>query len=156
MKDIDGPRGNRKNAQEATASATQDAPAPSEVTAPESVGQADAIPETAKATATATDDKAGKEAAVPAEKPGEEPKAEEVRLVYSLELSVPHADYFLVRTQAPSLWTTEAEAQVTPLFENNSDKLVEFKAFVEAGPAAGQAKDKRTFVTHVRPDSTEI
>ncbi|GAA5958197.1 hypothetical protein JCM8115_004015 [Rhodotorula mucilaginosa] len=122
LKDIDGPRGNRKNPQETTAGAAQDAPVASEVAARESVGQVETSAETADAAAT--------EATVPAEKAVEEPKAEE----------------------APSLWTTEAEAQVTPLFENNSDKLVEFKAFVEAGPAAGQAKDKRTFVTHSIPD----
>lgn len=46
------------------------------------------------------------------------------------------------------MWTVEAEAQVTPLFENADDKLAEFKAFVEAGPST-QPKDNRSFVTHV-------
>ena len=144
LKDIDGPRGNRKN--------PQDAPAAGEVAAPASVRQAGTTTETAEA--TATDDQAGKEAAVPAEKSAEEPKAEEVCPTHAAESLEFHTDQTLVWTQVPSLWTTEVEAQVTPLFENNSDKLVEFKAFVEAGPAAGQAKDKRTFVTHVRPDLT--
>lgn len=148
MKDIDGPRGNRKNPQETTAGAAQDAPVASEVAARESVGQVETSAETADAAAT--------EATVPAEKAVEEPKAEEVRPTARKHPNLPklHADCFLMSAQAPSLWTTEAEAQVTRLFENNSDKLVEFKAFVEAGPAAGQAKDKRTFVTHVRPDPT--
>ncbi|GAA5980746.1 hypothetical protein JCM10908_001762 [Rhodotorula pacifica] len=130
LKDIDGPGGkrNKKEGQEATQQAGN------AEGAAETVATAE---ETTKPQECAPAEGAAAAAApTEEEKPSDAPAAEEV----------------------PSLWTPEVEAQVTPLFENNADKLVEFKAFVEAGPAAQQQQnnkaDKRTFVTQPIPDKS--
>ncbi|GAA5861466.1 hypothetical protein JCM3774_000257 [Rhodotorula dairenensis] len=117
LRDIDGPRANRKNG--------PDPPVQAKTT----LSDAPVTPTTTTEAQSVTSEAAGGGAAETADTITEAPKAEEV----------------------PSLWTTEAETQVTPLFENNADKLAEFKAFVEVGPAT-QAKDKRTFVTQSIPD----
>jgi len=54
--------------------------------------------------------------------------------------------------QPTALWNETSAAAVAPLFEASPAKLDEFKAFIEAGP--GSAKDKRTFVSEVRPTTS--